>query len=130
MANQTRDAVKRYTAFLPEHERDVLLADCEAASEAAPNTKVKAAPATKQTGGAPRIQNTKWTVAELRTLLDEFNMPGATKTYLGKKHGVPRQRIATLLTEAKAKFSSYNKPKSPFDISQLTGITKNKGQSY
>lgn len=87
-------------------------------------------PATEQTAGVPRIQNTKWTDAELRTLLDEFNMPDATKTSLGKKHGVTRQRIATLLNVAKERFSSYNKPKNPFDISQLTGLTNNKGGKY
>ncbi len=35
LANQTLDAVNRYAAFLPEPERAVLLADCEAAPEVA-----------------------------------------------------------------------------------------------
>lgn len=39
---QTLDAVKRYAAFLPEPERAVLIADCEAAPTAAPAAKVEA----------------------------------------------------------------------------------------
>lgn len=36
LAKQTSDAVKKYAAFLPEPERAVLIADCEAALTAAP----------------------------------------------------------------------------------------------
>ncbi|RFC35352.1 MAG: hypothetical protein DID92_2727744204 [Candidatus Nitrotoga sp. SPKER] len=51
LANQTRDAVRRYAAFLPEPERDVLLADCEVTLEAAPHVTTVREEASKKTEG-------------------------------------------------------------------------------
>ena len=113
-----QEALSEYALHLSADKARVLL----------PNHAIK--PATEQATDAPRKQKAKWTDAELRTLQDEFNMPGATTTSLGIKHGVTRQRISTLLKEAKKKFSPYNTPKSPFDISHLIGITTNKGSNY
>ncbi len=96
----------------------------------ATGAKVEAKQAKNAKAGTGK-QNAKWTDAELRTLLDEFNQPGATNTSLGIKHNVSRQRIAILLKEAKEKFRTPSKSKGPFDISQLTGnVTKHKGERY
>jgi len=49
-----------------------------------------------------------WDDSRLRALWEESFLPGVTKTSLGVKYGVSRQRISTLLNDAKDKFRMGN----------------------
>lgn len=62
-----------------------------------------------------------WDNSRLRALLEESILPGVTKTSLGVKYGVSRQRISTLLKVAKDKFRMGNSS-SPSLISQAKGF--------
>ena len=53
-----------------------------------------------------RTNKKTWDDAKLKALWDESNMPGVTHTSLGMKHGVTRQRIGTLIGEAKDRFQT------------------------
>lgn len=109
MANQTRDAVTRYAAFLPEPERAVLLAACMFASDDASPAKEEAGTITTPAPPATVMTNKKiWDDSKLKALWEQSIMPGVTITSLAKKHGVSRQRIATLIQTAKKKFSTNN----------------------
>lgn len=58
-----------------------------------------------------------WNDAKLRALWDESLMPEVTHTSLAKKYNVSRQRIGTLLKQAKSKFSkmkSLSQLKNPY----------------
>lgn len=49
-----------------------------------------------------------WDNSRLRALLEESILPGVTKTSLGVKYGVSRQRISTLLKDSEDKFRMGN----------------------
>lgn len=100
LAKVTSDAVRRFAAFLPEPERAVLIADCEAALEAAHADT----PAPAKVGTNEKT----WDDAKLRALWEESNQPGGTQESLAEKHGVTRQRIGALLKQAKEKFRAGN----------------------
>ncbi|WGS43706.1 hypothetical protein LFL97_09370 [Burkholderia sp. JSH-S8] len=72
-------------------------------------------------------QGDKWTDAELRTLLEEINQPGATQQQLAEKYGVKRQRISTLLKQAKDKFETRAKASW---LPSSAGSRKVKGGKY
>ncbi|KGS08702.1 hypothetical protein X946_214 [Burkholderia sp. ABCPW 111] len=74
------------------------------------------------------LRGDKWTDTELRSLLDESRMPGATHEKLGKKHNVSRARIGKLLQQARDKFETPAKA-SVFP-SAATGKRKVRGTSY
>lgn len=84
-----------------------LVALAKDAQQAAPAVKDEAAPVATPTPTAKDGTNKKkWDDARLRALWEESIMPGVTQTSLAKKHGVKRQRIATLINTAKEKFST------------------------
>lgn len=60
------------------------------------------------TAGKVGTNRKTWDDAKLRALLDEYNQPGVTQEGLADKHGVKRQRIGSLLKDAKAKFKLGN----------------------
>lgn len=69
----------------------------------------------------------EWDDARKKSLWEESIMPGVTKTGLGKKYGISRQRIGVLIAEAKDSHTPKNI--SPFSLAvQL--INANKGKKY
>ncbi|KVU30538.1 hypothetical protein WK65_04370 [Burkholderia ubonensis] len=73
-------------------------------------------------------QGAKWTDAELRTLLEEIKQPGATQQQLAEKYSVKRQRISTLLKQARDKFETPARA-SAFPVVS-TGTRKIRGKNY
>lgn len=87
-------SVDEFRTFALPYKIEIKSGDAAAKGEAAPAATPKAATNKKA-----------WDDAKLRTLWDESIMPGVTHASLAEKHGVTRQRIGTLLKEAKNKFS-------------------------
>lgn len=81
----------------------------------------------KNVAGKGSKKRPSWDYAMLQALYKESLMPGITQTSLGKKHGVSRQRIGTLLRAAKEKFGAGNRSSSSHPFG-LTGL--NKGTKY
>lgn len=80
-----------------------------AAPDATPAAKVEAGTITTPAPAATVMTNQKiWDDSKLKALWEQSIMPGVTITSLAKKHGVSRQRIATLIQTAKQKFSMNN----------------------
>ncbi len=70
----------------------------------------------------------KWSDAELKTLLAESKLPGATQEKLAKQYNVSRPRIGTLLNQAKDKFET--RAKASWHPSAGVGSRKLKGDKY
>jgi hypothetical protein len=54
----------------------------------------------------------RWSDADLKLLWNESQMPGVTHKLLAEKHHLSRQRISTLLKQAKQQFSWFHKSPS------------------
>ena len=88
-------------------------------------------PITSSTEGAIRTvsrRGDEWADAELRALLEEMALPGATQQKLAEKYGVTRQRISVLIKQAKEKFQAP--VKASWLPIQGAGTRKVRGSKY
>ena len=118
LSRRLRENLSNRQHFTPTSNRDVRLSEfaawcvsigmdippeVAAMAKAAPQAAPVATPAPTATVGTNKK---KWDDVRLRALWEESIMPGVTQTSLAQKHGVKRQRIATLINTAKGKFST------------------------